>query len=250
MQKVFWSMGIWWSEAKGALMSTANIKHDMKAYAHIWFLVEPNCWDFIVYIKFGCNTWAAFKDEHEKDTFLIYMNICQCFCALSHDPVVSVMPFINDILTVVCQLESINHKPMKNEITNKVLTPETWHNWWPHLIHNRSSKIIKIGSLIHTYKRCNYIIKIPSQIWLTHIFSWQILSLIVQQRLIIGKQLACMTDQVTDTKSGIQSGLFPDSVQIALPVYNLTIGQMCRSGAHRPGLDSLKGLSYCQILNW
>ena len=37
-----------------------------------------------------------------------------------------------------------------------------------------------------------------------------------------------------DTKSGIQSGLFPDCVQIALPVYNLTIGQMCQSGVHRP----------------
>ena len=39
------------------------------------------------------------------------------------------------------------------------------------------------------------------------------------------KQSACKTDQVTDTKSAIQSGLFPDCVQIALPVYNLTIGQ-------------------------
>ena len=84
------------------------------------------------------------------------------------------------------------------------------------------------------YNRHNYIIKIPSWIWLTHKFGWQILSLIVQQRLNMCKQLACMTDQVTDNKSGIQSGLFTDCVQIALLVYNLTIGQMHRSGGHRP----------------
>ena len=42
-----------------------------------------------------------------------------------------------------------------------LMSPETWHNWWPHLIHNRSSKIIKIGSLICTYNRHNYIIKNP-----------------------------------------------------------------------------------------
>ena len=107
--------------------------------------------------------------------------------------------------------------------SSKDKAPGTWHNQWPHPIHNRSSKIIKIRNLICTYNRHNYIIEIPSWIWLTHRFGWQILSLIVQQRLNMCKQLACMTDQVTDTKSGTQSGL-----------------------------DSPKpeGLSYCQILNW
>ena len=57
---------------------------------------------------------------------------------------------------------------------------ETWHNRWPHLINNRSSKIIKIGSLICPYNRCDYMIKIPSWIWLTHRFGWQILSLTLQ----------------------------------------------------------------------
>ena len=79
-------------------------------------------------------------------------------------------------------------------------TPETWHNRWSHPIHNRSNKIIKIGSLICTYNRHNYIIKIPSWIWLTHRFGWQILSLM---RLNMCKQLACITDQVADNKSGI-----------------------------------------------
>ena len=48
------------------------------------------------------------------------------------------------------------------------------------------------------------------------------------------KQSACMTDQVTDTKSGTQSDVLTDCVQIALLVYNLTIGQMCWSGVHWP----------------
>jgi hypothetical protein len=77
-------------------------------YAHIWFLVEPNCWDSIVNIKSRCNAWAALKAEHKKDTLSTRMNLRQHFYALSHDPVVSVMPFINDVLTVVCQLKSIN----------------------------------------------------------------------------------------------------------------------------------------------
>jgi hypothetical protein len=101
--------------------SVANIKHDKKAYAHIWFLVEPNCWDSIVNIKSGHDAWAALKAEHKKDTLLTCMNLCQHLYALSHDPVVGVMPFINDILTVVCQLESINYKPTMDEITDKLL---------------------------------------------------------------------------------------------------------------------------------
>jgi hypothetical protein len=40
---------------EGAPMLAASIKHDKKAYAHIWFLVEPNCRDSIVDIKSGCD---------------------------------------------------------------------------------------------------------------------------------------------------------------------------------------------------
>jgi hypothetical protein len=49
------------------------------------------------------------------------MNLRQHFYALSHDPTVGVMPFVNDVLTVVRQLESIKRKPMKDEITDKLL---------------------------------------------------------------------------------------------------------------------------------
>jgi hypothetical protein len=92
----------------------ASIKCDKKAYAHIWFLVEPNCRDSIVDIKSGRDAWAALKAEHEKDTPSTRMNLHQRFYALSHDPVVGIMPFVNDVLTVIRQLESINRKPTKD----------------------------------------------------------------------------------------------------------------------------------------
>jgi hypothetical protein len=75
----------------------------------------------IVEIKSGRDAWAALKAEHEKDTPSTCMNLRQHFYALSHDPTVGVMPFVNDVLTVVCQLESIKRKPMKDEITDKLL---------------------------------------------------------------------------------------------------------------------------------
>src|SRR5882762_1385617 len=106
---------------EAAPTSTANLKCNQKAYTHIWFLVEPNCRDSIVDIKSGRDAWAALKAEHEKDTPSTRMNLRQRFYALSHDPVVGVMPFVNDVLTVVHQLESINRKPTKDEITDKLL---------------------------------------------------------------------------------------------------------------------------------
>jgi hypothetical protein len=49
------------------------------------------------------------------------MNLHQHFYALSHDPVVGIMPFVNDVLTVIRQLKSIDRKPTKDEITDKLL---------------------------------------------------------------------------------------------------------------------------------
>ena len=106
---------------EGAPTSAANIKLDKKAYTHIWFLVEPNCQDVIIEVKSGCEAWAALKAEHEKDTPSTRMNFRQCFYALSHDPAAGVMPFVNEVLTVVRQLESIKRKPKNDEITDKLL---------------------------------------------------------------------------------------------------------------------------------
>ena len=52
--------------AEAAPTSAANLKHNKKVYAHIWFLVEPNCQDVIIEVKLGCEAWAALKAEHEK----------------------------------------------------------------------------------------------------------------------------------------------------------------------------------------
>ena len=49
------------------------------------------------------------------------MNLHQWLYSLSHNPTVGIMPFVNEVLTVVCQLESIKHKPQKDEIIDKLL---------------------------------------------------------------------------------------------------------------------------------
>jgi hypothetical protein len=48
--------------------SATALKCDKKAYAYIWFLVEPDFWYTIIEIKPGQKAWAALKAEHEKDT--------------------------------------------------------------------------------------------------------------------------------------------------------------------------------------
>jgi len=87
--------------------AAAALKRDKKAYAHIWFLVEPDFRDTIVKIKSGREAWAALKAEYEKDTPSTQMNPCQHFYSLSHDPTIGIIPFTNQVLAVVCQLESI-----------------------------------------------------------------------------------------------------------------------------------------------
>src|SRR6266481_1122003 len=49
------------------------------------------------------------------------MNLHQCFYSLSHDPAISVIPFTNQVLTIVHQFQSIKRKPQVDEITNKHL---------------------------------------------------------------------------------------------------------------------------------
>jgi hypothetical protein len=107
--------------ADAILTAAAALKHDKKAYAHIWFLVDLNSHNSIIELKLGREAWAALKAEHEKDTPSTRMNLCQHFYSLSHNPAIGVMPFVNDVLSVVWQLESIKHKPQTDEITDKLL---------------------------------------------------------------------------------------------------------------------------------
>jgi hypothetical protein len=72
--KVYLTMEEFWEPldpTEAASTSAANLKHDLKAYAYIWFLVEPNCWDTIVELKSGHEAWAALKAEHSKKVFVI-----------------------------------------------------------------------------------------------------------------------------------------------------------------------------------
>jgi hypothetical protein len=68
--------------------SATALKRDKKAYAYIWFLVEPSSRDSIVEIKSGREAWAALKAEHEKDMPSTRMNLCQWLYSLSHNPAV------------------------------------------------------------------------------------------------------------------------------------------------------------------
>src|ERR1700692_672624 len=52
--------------AEAAPTSAANLKRDKKAYAHIWFLVEPNCKDAIIEVKSGREAWDALQDALES----------------------------------------------------------------------------------------------------------------------------------------------------------------------------------------
>ncbi|KIM73754.1 hypothetical protein PILCRDRAFT_92899 [Piloderma croceum F 1598] len=72
---------------EGAPTTAANLKQDKK--------------DTIMVIKLGQEAWTALKAEHEKDTPSTCMNLHQCFYTLSHDPAVGVIPFINEVLTIV-----------------------------------------------------------------------------------------------------------------------------------------------------
>jgi hypothetical protein len=87
--------------AEAAPTSAANLKHNKKVYAHIWFLVELNCRDAIIEVKLGHEAWAALKAEHKKDTLSTWMNLHQHFYALSHNPATGVMPFVNKVLAIV-----------------------------------------------------------------------------------------------------------------------------------------------------
>jgi hypothetical protein len=49
------------------------------------------------------------------------MNLQQQLYSLSYNPTAGIMPFVNEVLTIVCQLKSIKCKPMKDEIMDKLL---------------------------------------------------------------------------------------------------------------------------------
>ena len=80
---------------------------------HTWsketeaYLTMEEFWELIDPTEPIPTSSASLKAEHKKDTPSTQMNLRQCFYLLSHDPTISVIPFTNQVLTVVHQLESI-----------------------------------------------------------------------------------------------------------------------------------------------
>jgi hypothetical protein len=50
MMEKFWELI---DPTKPIPTSSTSLKCDKKAYAHIWFLVDPDCWDSIIEIRSG-----------------------------------------------------------------------------------------------------------------------------------------------------------------------------------------------------
>jgi hypothetical protein len=94
---------------------------DRKAYAYIFFLVEPNYRAPILDIKSGREAWNKLVSEHEKDNATTRIGLRQHFYSLSHNPSLSIVVFIDAVLSIARQLASIGHKLDDLEISDKLL---------------------------------------------------------------------------------------------------------------------------------
>ena len=97
------------------------IEKDRKAYAYIFFLVEPNYRAPILDIKSGREAWNKLVSEHEKDNATTRIGLRQQFYSLSHNPSVSIAVFIDAVTSIARQLASIGHKLDDLEISDKLL---------------------------------------------------------------------------------------------------------------------------------
>ncbi|KAF7979224.1 hypothetical protein HWV62_43180 [Athelia sp. TMB] len=93
---------------------------DKKAYAHIYFLIEPDSRAVIAETQSGHAAWGLLKAEFQKDSPSTRMSLRHQFYSLTHNPTSGVMSFVNSINSLVYQLEAINHKPSKDEISDKL----------------------------------------------------------------------------------------------------------------------------------
>ena len=86
------------------------ITKDRKVYAYIFFLVEPNYRAPILDIKSGREAWNKLVSEHEKDNATTRIRLRQQFYSLSHNPSLSIVVFIDAVISIARQLASIGHK--------------------------------------------------------------------------------------------------------------------------------------------
>lgn len=107
--------------SNNAPTTPAALTRDKKAYAHLYFLIEPESRAVIAETQSGHSAWGFLKAEYQKDSPSTRMNLRQQFYSLTHIPTSGVTSFINSLTSIVRQLEAINHKPSKDEITDKLL---------------------------------------------------------------------------------------------------------------------------------
>jgi hypothetical protein len=99
-------------------------------YAYIFFLVEPNCRAPILDLKSGREAWKKLVSEHEKDNATTRIGLRQQFYSLPHNPSLSIAVFIDAVLSIARQLDSIGHKLDDLEISDKLLIG-LHHSWAP-----------------------------------------------------------------------------------------------------------------------
>lgn len=107
--------------SNNAPTTATALARDKKAYAHVYFLIEPDSRAVIAETQSGHAAWGLLEAEFQKDSPSTRMGLRQQFYSLTHNPTSGVMSFINSITSLVHQLEAINHKPSKDEISDKLL---------------------------------------------------------------------------------------------------------------------------------
>ncbi|KIJ25635.1 hypothetical protein M422DRAFT_108713, partial [Sphaerobolus stellatus SS14] len=58
---------------------------------------------------------------YARDTPSVRMSLRQRFYSTTHDPSAGVTSYINEVLSIVRQLNAIGHKPADDEVTDKIL---------------------------------------------------------------------------------------------------------------------------------
>ena len=97
------------------------IAKDWKVYAYIFFLIKPNYQAPILDLKSGQEAWKKLVSEHKKDNATTCIRLRQQFYSLSHNPSLSIVVFIDTVLSIARQLASIGHKLDNLEISDKLL---------------------------------------------------------------------------------------------------------------------------------
>lgn len=100
-----------------------SLKDDAKVYRFLFYTVEPNCCTPLseLAVKSGHSGWISLKNIYKKDSPSIQMSLHRQFFSVTHNPSCDVSTFIDFVLSIVCQLEAIGHKPAEDEVLDKIL---------------------------------------------------------------------------------------------------------------------------------